>query len=1208
MFNFHSGYAEEGLNYKTNQLVLDIDPQYNSYDFYLTLARDAAEHKQPDMSIEYYEKAIEANPKSRNQLIREYAKQLSYANYADEAIVLYKELLNTGLSAEDKRLTHRDLAELYVRTEQFPLALAEYEDLIVEDPQDCQTRGDFANLTISFARNDAGNLNHTAAQNWYLNAMLLDPRTKESILREYVDEVSRGGLGSEAIDLYKEILFTCASPAETRLTNLGLAQAYILVNNYDEALKIYDVLFKINPRDKEAKKGKVKIYVDYARFDAGKGDHSQAIKWFKKAIEVDPDEKPKLIKELADELKYNSQIDEAIVLYKEILDGKPGGDYERKVRLSLAGAYRAKFAYDDALKEYNYLLEQNKYDGVAKQGKAKIYLDFASYNAGLGKHREAIEWYYKAIANDPIIRPEILFKIEDERAILGDKDIPPISEEERALEACLGNDQSKAENVLLSPTPPPTQKDELGVKPAILPGAIEILKETPATETPSAVEMPKQTPGVGKSSEERECISLSSDKNNQSDEVSSEKDNKAKDLAKKAFENAQEYAKHLQVFEANRAFEVSLTLDPENQNYREHYAWHLQAFSFIPEAIDQFYILLPNESDKTFFYQVLGWDNHTLGQLNDSIWAFSHIYDIPCYLTLSNKFIFIKKLYNSEYYTKINKLRSSLVFTDKKSAYEIKKKLFESYVYLGDLEEVTSLALEILREHSEEYMVQYHYATLLHQKKNHVKAAIQFQLLLDKLPCNAFLYLMLGKVYEDMGYNCSAQIAYQNALSLDRNSRTERAYARILSKLCDCSDAFKLSDQIVVDESGMLGKILSSAEVSLNCGSYEDAACMYRGVLCEYPYNQEALWGLLKSSTYTGNFHDALLSYTRWQVVWFDDPLQNQLVSYYRPAEIILPVEFFHDSTPFRRASIGFTLNEYVCKDIRLYAKAYYTQFGQKYYNTIDRQSIYLGFDKLFNKTWEFKAGFIENYYDNNLQHRSKTPPVNGQKLYSKAVGNYRLHLIYHELPVFTVDLGYEYYDVIDTVPPFNNPIYNYSNQIGATAFNLKTADWNLFLNYSKEKIYWYANFVRGNYSDGNVKQTRSFRVGYRFSDLPSSSVYYGYFYLNFNRPAPIFSQNGHSTSAYYDPKNFELHLIGTDSKYDVTRALQVGGELALSYLPKCKNFGYTGYGYFSYRFTDRWSCRLDLRYYYQTRGISRTGILGYYHAESGNFQINYEF
>ncbi len=515
------------------------------------------------------------------------------------------------------------------------------------------------------------------------------------------------------------------------------------------------------------------------------------------------------------------------------------------------------------------------------------------------------------------------------------------------------------------------------------------------------------------------------------------------------------------------------------------------------------------------------------------------------------------------------------------------------------------LADEILAGHPDEYLVQYRYAALLYEKRRYNEAAVEFQILIEKLPCNAFLYLSLGRVYEDMGCLDPAEIAFESALSLDRNPYTERAYARILSKIRCCDAAKEFSNQIVVDEDSILTKALSNAEVSLNCGYFENAACIYQSVLGQYPYNQEALWGLLKSSAYTGNSEDALLSYRRWPTVWFDNPLKNLLANYYRPPEVRLPAEYFHDSTSFWRASTGLNFSQYAFDDIRFYARAYYTRFGKDHFESINRESIYIGFDKLFCKYWEFRFWLIENCYD-HLQHEPFNPA--NQNLYSKAVTNYHFHLAYHWFPEFTADIGYDYYDVIDTIPPFDNPIYNYSNQIGAAALNIRTSDVKLTLNYNSDKIYWYADFIYGRYSDGNIKKEISFREGYRFCDLPTTSIYYSYFYLSFDKPAPIFSQNGYSESAYYDPKNFEIHSIGIDSKRELAEDFLVGTEAALLYFPKARNFGYSGFIYFDYRLSDCWSCRLDLRYFYQNQTVTRTGISGYYHAENANFQIIYEY
>ena len=677
-----------------------------------------------------------------------------------------------------------------------------------------------------------------------------------------------------------------------------------------------------------------------------------------------------------------------------------------------------------------------------------------------------------------------------------------------------------------------------------------------------------------------------------------------KEYAQKSFEQALQYAKQLRVFEANKAFEISLCLDPQNKDFRESYAWHLQAFSLLPEALYQFYILLPNESKKTMYYQTIGWDNHTLGRYCSSIKAFSTIYNFPLQMTFNDQFLLINNCFTCQYLAKINDLKRSLIGANQTEFNEIKIKIFDSYTYIGDLNEATKLALQILKENPKEYMVRYRLAHLLHEKKKYIEALSQFNQLLKQLPLNAFLHLNVGQILEDMECNSAALKAYQTAYRLNQNPRTKRAYARILSKLGCCPLATNLSRIHLSHKHDNLTPNLSKAEVLLNCKDYKSAACIYRNILFYYPYNQEALWGLLKSSSYTHNSNDARVSYKRWSSAWFNYPLQNYLANFYKQPQLSLPAEYYQDSTTFKRFSIGLDYSQYLFDNIRGYTKTYYTQFDADHFDRIDRGTILVGFNKMFNKNFDLDVELIENFY-NNLQLNAN--PIN-QDLKSKAVFNYHLHLIYHRLPIFTVDLGYDYYDVIDTIPPFNNPVYNYSNQIGATSLNIRTADWNLLLYYSKEKIYWSANFIYGNYSDGNTKTSNSIRTGYRFLDLPSTSIYYNYFYLNFKNPAPLFTQNNYSVNAYYDPKNFELHTIGIDTKYDITKMLQIGGEIGLVYIPKCTNFGYSAFGYFNYILSDRWSLRIDLRYYYQTQGISRTGITGYFHAENASAKLNYEF
>lgn len=1279
----------------TNHLVLQLDPNYNQYEFFITLAKDAGDHGKPQIAVKYYEKAFKIEPSKKQSLIRDYAKQLSYAGDAQQSIVIYLKLLDTNLSPEERRLTELDLGQAFVWTHQYPLALERYNALLAKNANDVEANKgiaqvyiDYGNFNgfkqlhkeasewylkaleldpsrrreillldadqltlnsqpglaipkyleilscyptpemhyrakfglakaylangqyhqglalldemlkvnpndrnivdtllttyINFARHDAQTGNHTSAINWYLSAMSLDPKKRSGLLREYAVELSNNGQPLQAIPLFKEILDGHPSAEEARLTKLDLAQAYRWSNQHKEALKIYDQLLNVDPADAQARRGKAQVYIDYARYDAGTGNHSQSIYSYKEAIVIDPTLRLQLLKDLAVQFEYNSDSSQAISVYKKILDSNPSQDEARSARLNLARIYASKFQYEEALKEYDFLLQQNQYDQMARQGKAQVYVEYARYNSKKNLPAEAIDWYRKAMENDPILRPQLLKEIEEENVKL-----EKVKQSNKAP-----SDSSKAPslpNQPKQPVPVEQVKEEKQVKEAAKDAQHDKAIDTEASQSkPEVIDKAQPTKKENKLEEP--------DKQEQS----------CKEYAKQEYEAALEFAKHLDVFQANRAFKRSIESDPYNGGYREAYAWHLQAFSFIEEAVPQFYWLLSCAQDQDPFYTTLGWDLRSLGKLDDSIWAFSHLYPVPCCFTLSNQFILIGNLYREGEYEKIRELQALLnCESDGKEGLTTAKKLFETYAYLGEVEEAGFFADQILYFRPDEYMVQYRYAYTLYQKRLYCQSISQYHLLLEKLPNNAFLYLSLGKVYEDMGFLQEAREAYRTSLRLDHNSKTERAYARILSKLGCCCEAESLANEMMPEDNGYLTKSLSLAETSLNCGDAETASTIYREILDEYPYNQEALWGLLEASTITMNFSDARLSYRRWPTIWFDYPYQNYLAPYYRSPELLFSSEYFGNSVKFNHFAAGVSLSQYVGCDTRITEGYYYTRFSQRHFDTVDRHTGTLTFQKFLNEKWEGRIGLIENFY-HNLQ-RTYSDQL-GESLYSKGVFNYHFHLLSHVTDELTVDVGYDYYDVIDTIPPFDNLIYNYSIQIGAAALNIRTADVNVFFNYTKDRFSLMGNWVTGKYSDGNTKEVRSIRTDYKICEIPVVNVFYSYFFLDFQNPAPLFTQNGFTESAYYDPRNFEIHVIGINSTYDICDILQVGGEATTVYIPKCENFGYSGDAFIDYLFADQWSLRLDLRYFYQNRSVNRNGITGYYSANSANLQLRYQF
>jgi tetratricopeptide (TPR) repeat protein len=104
---------------------------------WLATAREAAQANEHTKSIRAFEYAIAEDPSKRSEMLREYADQLTYDGRGDDAVSLYREVLDTpGISADEETRARRGLALALSWTDQQLPALREYQALVAADPAD----------------------------------------------------------------------------------------------------------------------------------------------------------------------------------------------------------------------------------------------------------------------------------------------------------------------------------------------------------------------------------------------------------------------------------------------------------------------------------------------------------------------------------------------------------------------------------------------------------------------------------------------------------------------------------------------------------------------------------------------------------------------------------------------------------------------------------------------------------------------------------------------------------------------------------------------------------------------------------------------------------------------------------------------------------------------------------------------------------------
>ena len=105
-------------------------------DAWLATAREAAQANEHTKSIRAFEHAMREDPAKRPEILREYADQLTYGGRGNDAVPLYREVLDTpGISAGETTSARRGLALALSWTDQQLPSLREYQALVAANPR-----------------------------------------------------------------------------------------------------------------------------------------------------------------------------------------------------------------------------------------------------------------------------------------------------------------------------------------------------------------------------------------------------------------------------------------------------------------------------------------------------------------------------------------------------------------------------------------------------------------------------------------------------------------------------------------------------------------------------------------------------------------------------------------------------------------------------------------------------------------------------------------------------------------------------------------------------------------------------------------------------------------------------------------------------------------------------------------------------------------
>lgn len=649
------------------------------------------------------------------------------------------------------------------------------------------------------------------------------------------------------------------------------------------------------------------------------------------------------------------------------------------------------------------------------------------------------------------------------------------------------------------------------------------------------------------------------------------------------FREALIHEQALDIFTAIDKNRDAVRLSPANTGYLEHYAWLLHNHEYYEDAAAAFSSLRSKNANDQTILKGMAWDERKIGRKEHSLKLYSEVYSVPfSEMNPAWAYAEIDRLNRVEQEGNVKSLLLQLQGSPDNK--DLSLKLFQSYIYMGELEKALSLAGQILGSSAATPAFRLSYAKVLSWSGNAREAENVLQGLTIDFPNNPYLYYELGKLQIALDQPAEAEQSLKKSLSIySRSNKIAKALSEALALQSKNSEAVAIADSIPGDS---LDARLARAQSRHFTGNMEAAIPIYERVLSDYPDNLEALSGLTECYIYTGRYDNARKLIARWKSTGEPDSRiakMDRLLSEVASPEIKLLTGYYSNSSRFRRFDAGVYATYRFDGGSSLSAGYAYSRFSQSRFSPVTRNSATTAAQYVLGSSLRIDGEVDFHSYDNNHDH------VNGGAT-----------ITFTPVKTTEVSTGFRHFDIIDTEPIFGNPIYSYVTAIGAVGKGITSNDYTLQLRQDiTDEISLWGRATYGDYSDSNEKQVYLFEADYRPSSVRKLMLFYNLFYLDYRHPAPNYVESGATDSAYYDPRDFIVHTAGVEYKIPLFSPFSASIRQAVSHLIKNDGLSSTTIASLSAKIGKFGELGLDGRLFYQNRGINRYSDSGHFRAES---------
>lgn len=642
----------------------------------------------------------------------------------------------------------------------------------------------------------------------------------------------------------------------------------------------------------------------------------------------------------------------------------------------------------------------------------------------------------------------------------------------------------------------------------------------------------------------------------------------------------------LNVYEARDKFRASIEIDASNVGFHEHYAWFLHFNGFSEEAVAVFGNALSLKPSGPELLKGKAWNLKAVGRLPESLKIYKNVLAMKSSPDdTASATAELKLLLAAENDKKIIALKGRLAQSPDDQ--EASRELFRTLAYQGRFPESLAVGERLLATIPHDMPLRHEYAKVLSWSGQRGKSVEMYQQLLSRSPDNPFLMFELATVLADGERLDESLKLLERARGIRPESpRIARAEAEVLARLGKEVESISRADAVKDVEHEGLERALARARSRHFSGLLEEAVQEYSAALALYPHHPELLQGLSECALYTGANGVAAAALTAWKAASPGDSRQEAFEHSIRKTEsshLKGEFQYYGNSSDFKRINTGISGASRVGRDLSLFADAYLSRFIQSDYRDVHCESLAAGMRYRLLPRLEVSGRIGGNIYGHAAD--SVTAMVG---------------VITRFNPGWHLALAWERMDIIDTEPVFGNAIYNHVVTMGAVGSRIKSDEYSIYVQKDllSGRLALSGKATIGDYSDGNLKQTRNAGVSYRLYNEPRITAGYQYFFLDYRDPAPAYNEGIYSTSAYYDPLNLEVHTLFLDISHQLSKTVRGGIEPRISYVPKSDGTAYALFGSLESDLGRSSSAKLSGRFFYQDKGVDRHATSGYFTAQ----------